>query len=83
MNADLITVNNILEELSSNLEFINDRRNQHSKIIRKSLSSLEDLTYLKVFIVIVFSIVEIIFFKFVLNGKRIFNKEIKVSNTIL
>ena len=58
--------------MNLNINFINDRRNEHSKIIKDIINNLQILTYFKAFAIILISILQIYFIK---------NKFMQMRNT--
>ncbi len=72
MKKDLIELSTLFENLEKNIRFTMDRRNKHSDIVTHITNNVKNITLLKVFIVIIMSVLQIMLIKrFFGNSKKI------------
>ncbi len=72
MKKDLVELSTLFENLEKNIRFTMDRRNKHSDIVTHITNNVKNITLLKVFIVIIMSVLQIMLIKrFFGNSKKI------------
>ena len=59
MGVELQAVTGAFTEIENNARHINDRRFRHAKILRKIIKSLDDLTFMKIAVVAILSLLQV------------------------
>lgn len=71
MKKDVTDITLMFEEMEKNIRFIMDRRNKHSLVINDIIQSIKRISYLKILVVIMVSLLQVfLIHKFFGNGNK-------------
>lgn len=72
MKDDVVAISETFEEIEKNIRFIMDRRNSHLTIINDIISAIRNMTFFKIAIIVIVSLMQIFLIKrFLGSGKKI------------
>lgn len=72
MKRDVVDISETFEEIEKNIRFVMDRRNSHTGIINDIISSIQQMTFFKIAIVVVVSLMQVFLIKrFLASGRKI------------
>jgi hypothetical protein len=73
MKKELNTVSLIFEEMEKNIKYITDRRNKHTDVINDIVQQIRNISFLKIIVIVLVSIMQVIIIHRFSSGKKTYN----------